>query len=104
MNSIINCNNCNQETIPKYKIGKNKYLCVNCAEKHYNELSNKLNKRIENLQYTLRHEKNKLQNFIYASCDHSDYVKTGYCIGSGDTLKEVCVCKKCSKTIYKNYY
>lgn len=104
VNNQTKCVWCGASTTKTYYLKRDRrYLCLDCAKKHYAVVEKKMNRHIEEVKYGLQKKREKLQQFIYDSCDHSDFTRTGYCVGKGDKMKEICNCNVCGKQLYKEW-
>jgi len=100
MKSLINCAWCGNNTIKYYKIKPKHYLCVTCAQKHYDIVENKVNTQIANMLKGLDKRKNKIKQFTYELCTHTDINRSGYCFKNGAEMRELCTCNTCGKQFY----
>jgi hypothetical protein len=103
MNKRIHCCGwCKAETSPTYKLKDGKYLCLECATKHYNCIEKKMKDHIQNIRNGLNKKKIKLSKFKEEMCKHENAFDTGYCVGVKN-VKSIWRCPDCGKTIYKEF-
>lgn len=102
MNSrTIKCGWCSKDTLRVYRLKDGKYLCLECATKHYNCVNEKMLKHIETIKNGLHKKEQKLKLLQQASCKHESAFNTGYSVGTNN-VKEIWRCPNCEKTIYKD--
>lgn len=99
----MNCGWCNKETPTIYKLKDGKYLCLECATKHYEYVNEKMERYIETIRSGLNKKKNKLNDFKQAMCQHENIINTNYCVGTGKNIKTIWQCPDCGKRLYKDF-
>lgn len=95
------CGWCKKETKKVYQLKDRRWLCLECATKHYDCINEKMENYIETIRVSLNKKKDKLYEFKQAECKHENAIDTGYCVGMGDNCRYIWRCNDCGKTIYK---
>lgn len=101
-NRTYKCGWCSAETKPVYQLKDRKYLCLECAEKHYNYVNNKMEKHIQEIRNGLSKKRKKISDLKMAMCNHENMFDTGYCVGKGNKIKFIWKCPDCNKTFYRD--
>lgn len=97
---IHKCGWCGEETKPIYRLKDGRFLCVVCAEKHYNYVVNKMEQHIQEVKNGLNKKSKKLTELKQAMCKHENAFDTDYVTGFGENMKYIWKCPDCGKTIY----
>lgn len=101
-NNRIQCGWCGSDTTRTYKLKDGRYLCYTCTEKHFEIVKGKMEHHIQQIQYRLKKKEERLKKFKEDGCDHFDFLRTGYAVGRGDNMKEICICNNCGKRLYES--
>lgn len=97
------CGWCKAETQQIYKLKDGKFLCLECATKHYDCVEKKMEDYIDQIKNGLKKKRNKLQRFKEAMCKHENAINTNYYVGINPS-KYIWRCPDCGKTIYKEEF
>ena len=102
-NRLCKCNWCDKETVKVYQLRDRSYLCLECAITHYNSVNTQMENHIKTIRVGLDKKRVKLLKFKEMECKHENAIDTKYCVGIGDSLRNIWRCPDCGKTIYKKY-
>jgi DNA-directed RNA polymerase subunit RPC12/RpoP len=102
INKVYYCGWCKAETSPTYKLKDGKYLCLDCATKHYNHVEKKMENHIQTIRNGLNKKKQKLAKFKEEMCKHENAFDTGYGVGRVN-MKSIWRCPDCGKILYKEF-
>jgi ribosomal protein L44E len=100
---MTKCSWCDTETLETYTLKDNKSLCFKCATKHYEQIQNKINlhiKEIQEMKDELGNYANNLLELKRQICEHKNLFDTGYGKWT-DKMRFIYRCKDCGKEILK---
>ena len=100
-NNTCKCAWCDKETVKAYQLKSKRYLCLECAVKHFNSVNTRMEEHIKKIRAGLNNKREKLSKFKEMECKHENAFPTGYCVGMGDNMRFIWRCPDCGKTIYK---
>lgn len=99
---MIKCGWCGADTYQIYTLKDGKSLCPICANKHYDVITDKMTRHLQDIHNSLKKRADSLRRLKQRMCKHENIVDTGY--GQDFSVKgwnSIWKCKDCGKELIK---